>query len=321
MFNLGHQAPMTSMLLGRRLTMLQPVTQFRFATQTQNEDAEEAEIVVGSGGNILQDRSGDKEFQNWLKKDLSTSKQKQIDWKRKKRSVFAKIGFNENHIPHQGNYPKDKKKERLAQWDNPKFNWPPKIPRPTMHKGKTLLNHLDSEERKRIENEREFNMPNMRTGDVIELSMFSSLSEAKLTTNKGVVFGRSHVNNLRNTIWFNTVIDSVNVQHKVKLNSPMVAKIDILKYGSNKNRKKLSHIPSLDLTATRILDPVIRGKNYKPRHQCWSGKKRPNAVRRAFMGIEKDKKSQSVKKLEQSDLDAQAGKRKSMNLDTPESFE
>lgn len=138
-------------------------------------------------------------------------------------------------------------------------------------------------------------MPNIRTGDVIELSMFSSLSEAKLTTNKGVVFGRSHVNNLRNTLWFNTVIDSVNVQHKVKLNSPMVAKIDILKYGSNKNRKKLSHIPSLDLTATRILDPVIHGKGYKPRHQCWSGKKRPNAVRREFMGVEKDKKSQSVK--------------------------
>jgi hypothetical protein len=41
-----------------------------------------------------------------------------------------------------------------------------------MHRGKTLLNHIDSEERKRIAKEREFSMPNIRTGDVVELSMF-----------------------------------------------------------------------------------------------------------------------------------------------------
>ena len=104
--------------------------------------------------------------------------------------------------------------------------------------------------------------------------MFSNLSEAKLNTHKGIVYGRSHVNNLRSTLWFNTVVDSVNYAHKVKLNSPMLAKIDILKYGSNKNRKKLNHIPALDLSATRIQDPVIHGKGYKPRSQCYSGKKR-----------------------------------------------
>ena len=143
---------------------------------------------------------------------MSTSKPHRVDWKRKKRSVFAKIGYNPNHIPHQGNYPKDKKRQRLAQWDNPKFDWPPKLPRPTMHKGKTLINHLDSEERQRIEKEREFNIPdNIRTGDIIELSMFTSLSEAKLNTFKGVVYGRSHPNNLRSTLWFNTVVDSINV--------------------------------------------------------------------------------------------------------------
>jgi len=61
--------------------------------------------------------------------------------------VFEKLGYNENHLPHQGGYPKAKQKDRLAQWDNPKYDWPPRVPAPSMHTGKTLINHLDSEER------------------------------------------------------------------------------------------------------------------------------------------------------------------------------
>lgn len=94
--------------------------------------------------------------------------------------MFAKTGYNENHLEHQGNYPRDKKKEKLSQWDDPKFNWPPRVPRPTMHKGKTLLNHIDSEERQKIQKGREFSIPNFRSGDVVELSMFQSISEAKI---------------------------------------------------------------------------------------------------------------------------------------------
>ena len=184
---------------------------------------------------------------------------------RRKRNVFEKLGYNEFHIPHQGNYPKDKKKERLAQWDDPKFDWPPKIPRPTMHTGQTLLNHIDSEERQKIQKKREFSIPNVRTGDVVELSMFQNLSEAKINTMKGIVYGRAKPNNLRSTLWFHSVADNVNYNQKVKLWSPMVARIQISKLGSNKNRKKLSHIPALELSATKITEPVIRGRGYKAR--------------------------------------------------------
>ena len=156
LMNFSYQVPAKSMMFSGRhrvSTLIQPAaSQATFSTrQAAADDAEEVEIVVGAGGDTRSfRRNSDLEFQNWLKKDLSTSKPKQVDWKRKKRSVFAKIGYNANHIPHQGNYPKDKKKERLAQWDNPKYDWPPRLPRPTMHLGKTLLNHIDSEERQRI---------------------------------------------------------------------------------------------------------------------------------------------------------------------------
>ena len=183
---------------------------------------------------------------------MYSEKKKQVAWKYGKRSVFDKHGYNENHLPHQGSYPKMKKKEKLEQWDNPKHNWPPKLPKPTLHKGKTLLNHIDSEERQRIQRGREFSLPNLRTGDVVELSMFQSVSSAKINTFKGLVYGRAKPNNLRSTMWFHSVADSVNFSHKVKLFSPMVARLQILRFASNKNRKKLSHIPALELSATRL---------------------------------------------------------------------
>jgi len=139
-------------------------------------------------------------------------------------------------------------------------------------------------------------MPNLRTGDVVELAMFSSLSEAKVTTLEGLVFGRSKPNNLRSTMWFQSVADSVSFSYKVKLYSPMVARLKVLKYGSNRNRKKLNHIPKLDLTATGLQEPIIRGKGFKPRARVASRSKSKQQKRaRAEEG--------SVKKLVVSELD------------------
>ena len=66
-------------------------------------------------------------------------------------------------------------------------------------------------------------------------------------------------------MWFTSVIDGVGFSAKFKLYSPMIARLQILKHGSNKNRKKLTHIPKLDLTYTSLQEPVIKGRGYKPR--------------------------------------------------------
>jgi hypothetical protein len=52
---------------------------------------------------------------------------------------------------------------------------------------------------------------------------------------------------------------------QVKEFSPMVAKIEMFKYGSNQLRKKMNHIPDLDLSKTRVTEPIIKGRDYKPR--------------------------------------------------------
>ena len=64
----------------------------------------------------------------------------------KKRNGFYKLGYNENHIPMQSK-PRTPKKPRLAAWDEPVLNWPPRFPRATMHVGKTLIQSLELEEK------------------------------------------------------------------------------------------------------------------------------------------------------------------------------
>jgi len=49
----------------------------------------------------------------------------------------------------------------------------------------------------------------------------------------------------------------------------MVAKVDVVNYGSNQNRKKLNYIPDLELSKNRLLEPIIKGKNYKHRDQMY----------------------------------------------------
>lgn len=64
------------------------------------------------------------------------------------------------------------------------------MPRPSMHRGQTLLNHIDGEERRKIEESREFKMPDYRTGDVLDVTLFTSLSEGKFNSYRGLVYAK-----------------------------------------------------------------------------------------------------------------------------------
>ena len=147
------------------------------------------------------------------------------------------------------------------------------MPRPTMHRHQTLLNHIDSEERQKIENSREFKMPDYRTGDVLDVTLFQSLSEGKYQTLRGVVFAKKQPNNLRQAFKINTVIDDVNTAIMVKAFSPLLAKVEVVQYGSNQLRKKLNYIPELGLTKGKSAEPIKKGKGYKARDQMFGAVK------------------------------------------------
>ena len=50
----------------------------------------------------------------------------------------------------------------------------------------------------------------------------------------------------------------------------MVAKVKVLKYGSNRLRRKMNHIPYLELSQTKLEDPIKKGKGFKPRKQLYA---------------------------------------------------
>lgn len=79
-------------------------------------------------------------------------------------------------------------------------------------------------------------------------------------------------NNLRHSFKFHAVGDETNFTYMVKVNSPLLANVKVYKFGSNKNRKKLNHVPDLELTASKVTEPIVKGKNYKKRTDIGSVK-------------------------------------------------
>lgn len=148
----------------------------------------------------------------------------------------------------------------MAAWDNPEMSWPPKLPRAHMHRGKTLLNHLDSIEKQKILAKRSFEIPDYRTGDVVRLSKVFSVSENKEDDVTGVVIHKSAVNSIRSTCKVNFAFEGVNVVYAAKLLAPHITNMTIEKYGSNYLRKRLTWMPKKDLSAGRLKEPITRGR-------------------------------------------------------------
>ena len=88
----------------------------------------------------------------------------------------------------------------------------------------------------------------------------------------------------------------------IKANSPLLAKVEVVKYGSNQLRKKMNHIPELELTANRLLEPIVKGKNFKARTATV--------------------KKHTTEKSKQKDLETAKGKarKQQVQLDRPENY-
>lgn len=136
-----------------------------------------------------------------------------------------------------------------------------------MHSGKTLIAEIEKEYMERIKTSRPFKVPTYRSGDVVDVTMFRSLSEGKFNKHRGVIYSMKNPHSLDKSfkIHFNEAEQNMSMQ--VKEFSPMVAKIEIHKYGSNQLRKKMNHIPNMDLSKTRVTEPIIKGRGYKAREK------------------------------------------------------
>lgn len=116
-------------------------------------------------------------------------------------------------------------------------------------------------------------MPNYRSGDVMQVTLFNSLSQGTFNTFTGVVFSNKMRNNLRSSFTMHTTVESTPTSISFKTFSPMVAKIEMVQFGSNKLRKKMNNIPYDNLSKNRMLEPVQKGRGYKARGEAGGKKK------------------------------------------------
>ena len=68
---------------------------------------------------------------------------------------------------------------------------------------------------------------------MLDVTIFRSLSEGKFNKYRGIVFATKKPNSLDKSFKIHFNEDDYNLSMMVKEYSPMVAKIDIHKYGSN----------------------------------------------------------------------------------------
>ena len=134
-----------------------------------------------------------------------------------------------------------------------------------MHVGKTLIGQLERETKMQILKEKPFEIPDYRTGDVVKITVMNSKTEMKEDSWSGLVISKKAPNSINATVKINFAIENVNTTYAAQLYSPMVTNFEILKYGSNKLKKKLPYIPGLDMSAGRLQEAIIRGRNYKAR--------------------------------------------------------
>ena len=66
------------------------------------------------------------------------------------------------------------------------------------------------------------------------------------------------------------------------------------KFGSNQLRKKMNHIPALGLSKTRVTEPIIKGRDYKPRE------KKVDLGKEGNVDKDKGKIKRESKKLDES---------------------
>jgi len=96
-----------------------------------------------------------------------------------------------------------------------------------MHSGKTLLNQLDREEKLKIIKNRNFEIPDFRTGDVLEFNLLASKSEMIERKLSGICYQKKAPNSIRAKATINFNAEATNISYSVNLYSPMMTHFGI----------------------------------------------------------------------------------------------
>jgi ribosomal protein L19 len=164
----------------------------------------------------------------------------------KVRSPFDKTSYIENYIP-----PRLQKNQKQAKWDDPDYHWPPKMEPYTKYSGRALLSELEKEYLQECKSRIE--VPEFRTGDLLEVSYFYSLSSKQSVTVTGLCIHRRRRHGISNS--FNLIAheSGSTVEMHLKCYSPLMRYIKVVQYGQGNLRARLNYFRDLDLTSYTAL--------------------------------------------------------------------
>lgn len=131
---------------------------------------------------------------------------------------------------------------------------------------------------------------------MLKVTKFHSMSEGKFDEYIGVCIGKYQYNTLNAGFALSLNIENDPIMLRFKLYSPLIAKVEILRYGSNRNRAKLNYLLDPYIEKGTLLDPVAHGVGYKRRDEkVEQAKKKSRKGAQAEHESPKRVKSKSIK--------------------------
>jgi len=104
---------------------------------------------------------------------------------------------------------------------------------------RTYLLQLELEEKEKIQRKRDFLMPDVRSGDIVEISYQETFETDKIVKYRGFVIAMTKKHSLMAGMVLAIRVAGVNVQAHYLINSPKVKNIEIVARGSGDRKARL----------------------------------------------------------------------------------
>jgi ribosomal protein L19 len=172
------------------------------------------------------------------------------------RSPYDKTNFVENYVPRT--HPR---KPRQAKWDDPDYNWPPKLEKSTKLSNKALVSQLETEYLNSLKQNQRFE--DIKSGDMVEVSTYQSISSQQLSVFTGLCIGTRRKNTINSSLNVITKIEGVEMERHIKLWSPMVKQVKIVEFGTGNFRARLNYFRGMTISKYQALKKGTKLR-YKP---------------------------------------------------------
>lgn len=174
--------------------------------------------------------------------------------------------YEEDWIPRQQMYHKDRKPQQ-AGWTDPAVLYPKLIPpvRKMAGRPRNYLRQIELEERDRLQVKRDFATPDVRPGDIVEISYQETFENDKVVKYRGFVIAMVKKHSLMAGIVLAIRVAGVNVQAHYLINSPKVRNLELIARGSGDRKARLYFLWDRNYFTKSFIQQPWKGKGNKKR--------------------------------------------------------